>query len=83
MTIIIVIKQTVVRSYTSSTFSIIGFGSTRNKIDMGARRDLSFAGRRVHSIRLLYKNNSMGRVVCELLSTQICGPRICESNLTR
>jgi len=32
------------------------------------------AGRRVQSIRLLGENGSMGRVVCELLSTQICGP---------
>jgi hypothetical protein len=42
---------------------------------MRARRDLSFAGRRVHSIRLLDENGSMGRVVCELLSTQKVGPR--------
>jgi hypothetical protein len=43
---------------------------------MRARRDLSFAGKRVHSIRLLDENGSMGRVVCELLSTQICGPAV-------
>jgi hypothetical protein len=28
----------------------------------GARRDLSFAGRRAHSISLLYENGSMVRV---------------------
>jgi hypothetical protein len=41
-----------------------------------ARRDLSFAGRRAHSIRLLDENGSMGRVVCKLSSTQFCGPSV-------
>ena len=42
---------------------------------MRARRDLSLAGRWVHSICILYENGSMGRVVCELLSTQNVGPK--------
>ena len=33
------------------------------------------AGRGAHSIWLLYENGSIGRVVCELLSTQNVGPR--------
>jgi hypothetical protein len=41
-----------------------------------ARKEMNFAGRWVHSICILYENGSMGRVVCELLSTQNVGPSI-------
>ena len=43
--------------------------------DIRTQDGLRFAGREAHFIWLLYENGSMGRVVCELLSTQFCGPR--------